>query len=65
MEAGKQQAEGSRRQDRSKCVAFLKDSGECAAAFLGQSFKCQSGAHTPFAAHGNSEQCPEDEQHVE
>ena len=65
VEAGKEQPEGRRSEDRSQCVAFLEDSGECAAALFRQGFKSQRGAHTPFAAHGNSEQRPQHQQHIE
>ena len=65
MEAGKQQAEGCGGEDRSECVAFLKDPGECAATILRQSFKGERGADAPFPTHGDSEQSAQDQEHVE
>ena len=65
MEARKQQAEGRRSQNRSECVPFLEDAGECAAALFGQGFKSERGAYAPFATHGNSKQGPQYQQDIE
>ena len=65
MEARKQQPKGRRSQNRSECVTFLENSGECAAAIFGQGLKRQSSADAPFAAHGNSKQGPQNQQNIE